>query len=182
MNSATAIYTFGIGETSAVLTWTIIGLSNSTGGCTTTTIGSGEVVVSIGNNPTSEAGGDLNGEITVCEGTTTVQLGASGTGSWSGGTGSFDNVNSSTAIYTLGGGETSAVLTWTVSSGNSCPSASDIVTVNVSTAPTMDAGPDMIVCEGTTSVQLSALGTGTWSGGTGTVSYTHLTLPTICSV
>ena len=122
MNDVNAIYTLGSSETFATLTWTI-----SESGCASN---SDNINIQVFPEPFVSAGTDVE----ICEGTTTVQLGATGTGSWSGGTGSFSNANSPTAIYTLGSSETTAVLTWTVvPTSGPCASASDNITVNVST-------------------------------------------------
>ncbi len=69
----------------------------------------------------------------VCEGEV-VSLAASGSGSWSGGVGTFSNVNSPTSTYTPASSEigTSVLLTWTVpSTGGVCVSATDIVAITI---------------------------------------------------
>ncbi len=105
--------------------------------------------------------------------TSPVALAATGTGTWSGGSGAFSNVNSPTATYTPVVSEigTAVILTWTVAAIPPCLGASDqmIVTITTNAAVSADAGVDKITC-GTAPVTLSAMGTGIWSGGAGLFS------------
>ena len=77
---------------------------------------------------TSNAGSDT----TTC-GTTPVALAAVGTGTWSGGLGTFSNVNSNTSTYAPAAGEVGSIVTliWTVTSTAPCPNATDQMTVTV---------------------------------------------------
>lgn len=74
----------------------------------------------------------------VCEGTT-ITLGATGTGQWSGGTGTFSNVNAPNAVYSPVASEigTTVLLTWTVQSagGGVCTSASDVAAITILAEP-----------------------------------------------
>lgn len=84
--------------------------------------------------PTAEAGNDQ----VVCS-NQSVQLGAGGTGTWSGGAGTFSNVNDPAATYTPASSEagTVVVLTWTVTAAATgvCTSAIDEVNITVLEAP-----------------------------------------------
>ena len=65
-------------------------------------------------------------------------LAASGAGSWSGGAGTFSNVNSPTSTYTPAPGETGStvLLTWTVpGAGGVCTNATDIVAITILEEP-----------------------------------------------
>ncbi len=77
--------------------------------------------------PTAEAGFS---QLTC--GTDPVQLNASGTGTWSGGSGTFSDASDPMATYTPAVSEvgTAITLTWTISvAGSNCPTASDEVTI-----------------------------------------------------
>ena len=72
----------------------------------------------------------------VCEGDL-IQLAASGTGTWSGGAGTFSNPSVPNAIYTPAPSEigTTVALTWTVqSTGGVCASVSDVVNITILSA------------------------------------------------
>ncbi|MBI1225498.1 MAG: HYR domain-containing protein [Bacteroidetes bacterium] len=73
----------------------------------------------------------------VCE-NEIVTLAASGTGTWSGGSGAFSNPNSPTSTYTPSAGEvgSTVILTWTVPSmGGVCTNATDFVAITILEAP-----------------------------------------------
>ncbi len=100
------------------------------------------------------------------------------TGMWTGGTGSFDNASSPTAVYTPGAGELGAVtLTYTSTDpAGPCPSVFDDVVITVFEEVETDAGTNQTICI-TETATLSAtitggITTGTWSGGAGTFSST----------
>ncbi len=152
-----------------------------------TTTGSGtctpvtdSVLVTITPAPVADAGTD----ITVCENNGNVQLNGAVTvasgGVWSGGDGTYlPNANTLNAIYVptadeLASGNFSLTLT-TTGNGN-CLAVTDQVTINVTPAPTVDAGPDLTSCKNNSAVTLNGSVTvatgGQWSGGTGTFSST----------
>ena len=107
-------------------------------------------------------------------------------GTWSGGAGTFSPAATAlNAIYTPTAAEIAArsvtlTLTSAASSGP-CPPASDQMTITISPAVTVSAGPDQVVCLASPQVQLAGvLGNGatsaTWSGGSGTFSPNAATL------
>jgi uncharacterized protein YcsI (UPF0317 family) len=128
---------------------------------------------------------------TVCSSSPQVALSGSvsGTvsdGTWSGGTGTFNPGRSAlNAIYTpsaaeIAAGQVTLTLTSAASSGP-CPPTSDAMTITISPAVTVNAGPDQIVCLISPQVQLAGMiGSGatsaTWSGGGGTFSPNNTTL------
>ncbi len=98
-------------------------------------------------------------------------------GTWTGGTGTFSpGRNDLDAFYTPSPAEIVAgSVTLTLTSATStrpCPPASDLVTIVINPAPTVNAGADQVVCAATPQVQLTAtLGGsangGAWVGGAG---------------
>ena len=122
---------------------------------------------------------------TVCSSSPQVQLagwvtGTVTTGAWTGGAGTFSPGRTSlTATYTPSAGEIAAgtvtlTLTSAASSGP-CPPASDAMTIVITPAVTVNAGPDQIACAVSPQVQLAgSLGSGAtsalWTGGSGTFS------------
>lgn len=120
---------------------------------------------------TVNAGSDL----TVCEGVPTVSLSGSVTvatgGSWSSsGTGSFGSMTSLNTTYTPSAADILAgtvTLTLTTTGNGSCSPQSDFLIITINPSPTVNAGADQTVCEGT-SVTLSASGTAVsyvWDNG-----------------
>ncbi len=137
---------------------------------------SDDVNISIGPAPTVNAGTDQ----TVCGNNPDVVLNGSVTGAsggiWSGGLGVFNPNNSVlNATYTPTAAEVSAGfvdLTLTTTGNGNCNAVSDVVTINYTTSPTVDAGIDQTVCANNPDITLSgsiniATG-GIWSGGLGT--------------
>jgi len=119
----------------------------------------------------------------VCASSPQVQLqgsitGAVTTGTWSGGTGTFNpNANALDAIYTPSPAEIAAghvTLTLTSSStGRPCPPVADQMTITIGVPASVNAGPDQIVCAASPQVPLQGTIGGsatsaTWSGGAGT--------------
>ncbi|MFN8345172.1 MAG: glycine-rich protein [Spirosomataceae bacterium] len=126
-NSPTSTYTPIESEigTIVTLTWTVAGTSPCANA-------SDDMTVTVVPPPTANAGADKS----TC-GTTPVQLAAVGTGQWSGGAGTFSNVNSPTSTYTPIESEIGTVLNliWTVAGNAPCPNASDDMTVTVKPNP-----------------------------------------------
>jgi hypothetical protein len=127
--------------------------------------------------PVVLAGSDINtcanNINTVLSGTVS---GATSTGVWSGGAGTFNPGNSVlTTTYTPSAAEVSAgfvFLTLTSTNNGTCNDESDIVQINLTTAPSVDAGIDLSSCANNPSTILSgivtgATTTGQWSGGAG---------------
>ncbi|ASU34169.1 Ig-like domain-containing protein [Mucilaginibacter xinganensis] len=125
----------------------------SCGGATassTVTIDPG-VIISAGPDQTVPAGSNiqLNGSVS-----------AGATAKWSGGTGSFSNINLPNAIYTPGAAETSAVLTFTSSDPpGSCGPKSDNVTITFKNTPLSPTVTGNATCLGS-SATLSAIAPG----------------------
>jgi gliding motility-associated-like protein len=93
--------------------------------------------------------------ITICEGTTTVQITATGDNTaallWSGGNGSFLPDNALTTTYTLAPSELSASqidLTLTAQKGV-CPDSSDVLSIMITAVPSVYAGKDTLICKAT---------------------------------
>ncbi|MEI9947306.1 MAG: carbohydrate-binding protein [Chitinophagaceae bacterium] len=115
--------------------------------------------ITVAAAPTADAGTDK----TTC-GVTPVAMTATGTGTWTGfGAGIMSSNTDPHATFTANASQigTTVTLTWTVT--NTCGSDGDDVMVTVNTATVADAGADKTTC-GTTAVNMSATGTGTWSG------------------
>jgi gliding motility-associated-like protein len=157
-----------IGNGQAILTLT----SNNNGNCNAV---SANMVITLQAAPSANAGPDVE----VCTGTANIILNgtvsnAAG-GSWTtSGSGNF--IPSSSALnasYQPDPAENfdGSVITLTLSTtGNGvCPPAADQMTISFETIP-VNAGPDQTVCSNSFPVQLNGLGSGSWSGGTGTFS------------
>ncbi|MEW6469234.1 MAG: gliding motility-associated C-terminal domain-containing protein [Bacteroidota bacterium] len=156
---ATGLSNTGISNPVAAPTATtsyVVTVSNGT--CSNTDT----VVVSVSPLPTANAGPDQ----TLCQGSTTpVQLNATGgtSYSWSPSFGlSATNIANPTAQP-----GTTTTYTVTVTNAAGC-TATDIITITVSSPPVANAGPDVTLCIGG-STQLSASGGSTyqWSPATG---------------
>jgi hypothetical protein len=138
--------------------------ANGNGGCPATT---DDMTLTITPAPTAEAGDDE----TICEGDD-LDLSASGTVSatnfstlsWStAGDGSFDDNTALEPIYTPGATDIAngnVVLTLEATGNGTCATttATDNMTLTITTAPTAEAGDDETVCEGD-DLDLSASGT-----------------------
>ncbi|MFN6946707.1 MAG: hypothetical protein ACK4ND_17295, partial [Cytophagaceae bacterium] len=126
--------------------------------------------------PQAEAGPDQ----TVCANNSQVSLDGSvigaGGGRWIGGSGTFiPDRNSLNTQYTPTMAEITAgsvVLTLRSTGNGDCPPSEDQMTINITPAPIVNAGPDRNVCADNPTANLSGLvtnaGGGTWSGGQGT--------------
>lgn len=152
---------------------------------TLTTTGNGNCIpvsdqmqINITPAPVVSAGPD----ITVCANNNTVPLNGSVTvaagGTWSGGNGVFSpgrnalNTSYQPSLSEIESGSVTLTLT---STGNGlCNPVSDEVVVSITPAPTINAGPDRIVCANNADIILNGsvtvAGGVLWSGGTGTFS------------
>ncbi len=138
------------------------------------TVNAGPDQTKCANNPII----NLNGSVTVSTG-----------GVWSGGLGVFSPNNTTlNATYTpttaeIASGSISLTLT---STGNGdCLPVNDNIVINFTTAPTVNAGPDLTVCENNSNTSLTGSVTvatgGLWSGGTGSFSPSNTNLNTTYS-
>ena len=125
---------------------------------------------------------------TICIGNTATLagvIGGSGTsGTWGGGTGTFnpDNTNP-TAIYTPSISEATAgtvTLIFTTDTSGLCAGSSDQVVLTIDQMPSANAGSAQNVCLGSGITLAGSVGgsatSGTWSGGNGTYSPNNNTL------
>jgi gliding motility-associated-like protein len=128
-------------------------------------------------------------DISLCIGETATLSGtiggSAGSGTWTGGSGSFSpDAATPNAVYTPTPAEAAAgtvTLTFTTNDPvGPCPAVSDAVVITVIPMPTVNAGPSQTVCSGTTITLAGTVGTGatsgTWSGGTGTYSPSNTAL------
>jgi len=172
--NATFTHTSGAGP--VVLKWTI-----SNPPCTDSTA---QVTITVNQPPTPATVGSNQ---TICALGTTTGLGgstpASGTGAWtvfSGGAGTFSNINAPNATFTHTSGAGPVVLRWTISNPP-CTDSTAQLTITVSQPPTpASVGSNQTICALGTTTGLGgntpASGTGTWtvfSGGAGTFSNIH---------
>lgn len=126
--------------------------------------------------PTVDAGFDR----TVCGNNASVELSGSITvatgATWSGGNGTFSpDENTLNATYTPSAAEIAAnsvTLTLTTTGNGTCMAVTDQVTINITNAPTVNAGLADTVCANNNAVVLNGNVTvatgGVWSGGSGT--------------
>jgi len=147
---------------------------NSSPTCVSTT--RTPVTVNVNIPPTAEAGSIQ----TICVGSMVTLAGSIGGGAssatWSGGTGTFSpNATTLNAVYTPSGTEVTAgtvtLILTTDDPAGPCIAASDNVVITINALPTVEAGPNQIICEGSTVTLAGAIGGGatnaTWSGGAG---------------
>ncbi len=147
----------------------------STGNCTPV---SDNMTLNITPAPTVDAGPDVS----VCENNADVNLSGTVTvasgGIWTGGGGTFSPNNTSlVTTYTPSAAEISAgtvTLTLTSTGNGTCNPESDVITITITNAPTVDAGTNLTACANNPDVTLggSVIGAtgGQWSGGAGTFS------------
>nr|MCU0416649.1 gliding motility-associated C-terminal domain-containing protein [Cytophagaceae bacterium] len=132
------------------------------------------VTVSITPSPTVNAGADR----TICKndsvslvGSVTIATG----GTWSGGSGQFlPNANTLAINYKPSAAEllgNAVTLTLTSTGNGTCLPVNDQVTISLTPAPTITAGPDITVCQNNANVNLSAAFTAApgvlWTGSGG---------------
>jgi gliding motility-associated-like protein len=173
----------GANNVGAVYTPTPTEVANGSVTLTLTTTGnnncnavSDNVVLSFTPSPTANAGPDVtrcaNNANVVLNGSVTVATG----GVWSGGLGSFTPNNATlNATYTPTATEITAgivTLTLTTTGNGNCNAATDTKVINITPAPTVNAGANGAVCANNSAINLNGsvtVATGaTWSGGTGT--------------
>ncbi len=170
-----ATYTPSNADTSAgsvVLTLT----STGNGACAASV---SSLTITITDAPGANAGANQS----VCANNATINLngvvsGGSSTGTWTtAGTGTFTpNANTLNATYTPSAADiTAGTITFTLTTtGNGlCNAATSVMTAIITVAPTVNAGPDQIICKSSPNSTLSGTvtvtNTGTWStSGTGT--------------
>jgi gliding motility-associated-like protein len=139
--------------------------------------------------PIALAGSDINtcanNINTILTGTV---IGATTTGIWSGGLGTYNPGSSAlTNTYTPSAAEIAAgfvFLTLTSTNNGTCNDESDIVQINLTTAPSVNAGIDLSSCENNPTTVLSgfvsgATTTGVWSGGLGTYNPSNSVLNSV---
>jgi len=150
---------------------------------TTPTLGPGictsesdNVTITFTPSPTVDAGLPqsvcANNSAITLNGTMTVATG----GIWTGGAGTYvPNANALNAVYTPSAAEATAgkvKLTYLTTTGlGNCAAVNDSVTMTITPAPVVEAGPALISCANNPSVTLAGSVTlasgGTWSGGSG---------------
>ena len=181
-NSLNATYTPSAGEiTAGNVTLTLTSTSN--GNCNSE---SDNVTITYTDSPTANAGIDQ----TLCANNATATLNGSVTiatgGQWTGGLGVFSPSNSNlNASYTPTAAEiASGVINLTLTStGNgNCNAELDVMTINFTASPTVNAGIDQTVCANNPDVNLVGVVTiatgGQWIGGTGVFSPNNNSLST----
>jgi len=163
-NTLNALYLPSQSEVDAgSLTLTLTSTNN--GNCNAA---SDEVSISFTTSPTANAG--LN-QI-VCKNNADIQLNGAVTvsteGQWTGGLGIFTpSANDLNTVYTPTQGELllgSVTLTLTTTDNGSCLAENDEITINFTSAPTVNAGLDKEVCSINPSVELSGIVTGANGG------------------
>ena len=148
---------------------------------TLTTTGNGvcnaesdNMIVTFTPAPTVDAGVSQ----TLCENNSQVSLNGSKTIAtgviWSGGGTFSPNVNALNPTYVPSAGELlsgSSTLTITTTGNGNCNAVSDVVTINYTPSPTVNAGADQSVCANNSAVSLNGSVTvasgGQWTGGLG---------------
>ncbi|MCX7954699.1 MAG: PKD domain-containing protein [Bacteroidales bacterium] len=170
-SSLTALYTLSQQELNNGVA-TLILTSTGNGNCYAV---KDTVQIFVTPSPIANAGPDQ----TLCANNSTVYLngsviGATG-GQWSGGMGQYiPNNNSITTSYIPTMGEIASgqlTLTLTTTGNGNCLAVSDNVVINFTPSPTINAGPDQVVCANNPNVQLNATYTVSagmiWTGGNG---------------
>ncbi|HRG00764.1 MAG TPA: PKD domain-containing protein, partial [Bacteroidia bacterium] len=185
-NSSTlnSIYTPNASELAAgSVTLTLT--SSANGNCIA---GTDVVVINFTDPPSVKAGIDLS----VCKNNAAAVLsglvsGTSTTGVWSGGLGTFNPNNGVlTATYTPSASEIATgivTLTLTSTNNSNCNAVTDVVQINLTNEPVVNAGADIFACENNinsvlTGVVSGPTSTGVWSGGLGTFNPGNTALTT----
>ena len=175
-----AIYTPSAAEiTAGIVTLTLTTTGNGT--CNAVT---DQMVISITDAPTVNAGAPIS----LCANNAQVSLngsvfGATG-GAWTGGSGTFAPNNTTlNATYTPSASDLAAgtvTLTLTSTGNGNCNPVSSSRVITFTPAPTVNAGPDASVCSNNANITLAGAFTGAtgaiWSGGTGTYNPNNTTL------
>jgi gliding motility-associated-like protein len=170
-NTLNAVYTPSAAEVTAGTVTLTLTTNDPAGICPAV---NDNVVITITPAATVNAGPDQ----AICAGNTVTLAGTVGGsatgGTWSGGTGTFTpNANALNAVYTPSAAEvTAGTVTLTLTTAGPCAVVTDNVTITISPAATVNAGPDQAICAGSTVTLAGTIGGsatgGTWSGGTGT--------------
>ncbi|SKC55761.1 gliding motility-associated C-terminal domain-containing protein [Ohtaekwangia koreensis] len=178
-STLTAIYTPSAAEITAGTVTLTLTTNDPAGTCPSV---NDNVVITITPAATVNAGPDQS----ICAGSTITLAGTVGGsatgGTWSGGTGTFAPNNTTLgAVYTPSAAEvTAGTVTLTLTTSGPCAVVTDNVTITISPAATVNAGPDQSICAGSTVTLAGTIGGsatgGTWSGGTGTFAPNNTTL------
>jgi hypothetical protein len=176
-------YIHAAGEVNSTVTLTIT-TNDPDGPCVAV---SDQIDITINDAPEVFAGADQ----TICEGDVAVMSDATyggGTSSitWSGGSGTWDDVHKLDATYTPDASEIGSVVILTITTDDPdgpCAAISDQIRVAVNKAPEVFAGVDKVICEGEQVLISDATSGGSttsvlWTGGTGTFSPNNTTLNT----
>lgn len=157
--SLTSTYTPSI--TSGIVTLTLT--ANSGGICPNTT---DQMDINVIPVVTSNA----NIDQTICAGETVMLSGSIGgsatNGTWSAPSGSFANASNLSTVYTPTLTSGTVVLTLTASGTGTCPTAGDVLILTINPNPTISAGNDVSICEGS-SVTLTGSGGSTYAWDNG---------------
>ncbi len=168
------------GSTTLVATITVTPAFTSGG---TTCFGTARTfTITVNPLPKVNVGADL----VICQDQTAtlnaVLSGGAFFGTWSGGVGIYGNKTAASTTYLPAASEYGQTITLTFTTNDPagpCPSASDALTLTVNTLPIVNAGADILICEGdkltlsllnaTITANGSGVSTGVWSStGTGT--------------
>jgi predicted Zn-dependent protease len=176
-------YIHAAGEVNSTVTLTIT-TNDPDGPCVAV---SDQIDITINDAPEVFAGADQ----TICEGDVAVMSEATiggGTSSitWSGGSGTWDDVHKLDATYTPDASEIGSVVILTITTDDPagpCTAISDQIRVAVNKAPEVFAGVDKVICEGDQVLINDATSGGSttsvlWTGGTGEFSPNNTTLNT----
>ena len=164
--------------TSGIVTLTLTSTGNGT--CIAV---SDTMIITITNAPIANAGADqfvcLSSPNATLSGTI---IGGAGTGIWTtSGTGTFSpSATSLTATYIPSSVDTAAgnvVIVLTTTANGGCAAATDTMTINYTTIPTVDAGVDQTVCANNASVLLNGTVNGTSNTGIWSTSGTGIFTP-----
>jgi gliding motility-associated-like protein len=184
-NTLNAVYTPSAAEEAAgSVTLTLVS-NDPAGPCPVAT---STVTITINPLATINAGADQ----TTCIGGTITLAGIVGggatTGTWSGGAGTFaPNATTANAVYTPSAAEEVAgtvTLTYTSDDpAGPCASVNDQMVITITQLPTVSAGLDQTICNGSTATLSGTIGgaatSATWTGGTGTFAPNNTALNAI---